>query len=69
MDQQGEEFYHFAMRMSQQHQKWFADRPLDDAKRLQFEKLAQESIVKQQAVEAADKVPFATFLQDYFAQT
>lgn len=69
MDQQGEEFYHFAMRMSRQHQKWFADRPLDEAKRLQFEKLARESIAKQQSIEAADKIPFATFLQNYFAQT
>ena len=69
MDQQGEEFYHFAMRMSRQHQKWFTDRPLDEEKRLQFEKLARESIAKQQAIEAADKLPFETFLKNYFGQS
>jgi glutamate--cysteine ligase len=69
MDQNGEEFYHFALRMSRQHQQWFAERPLDGAKRLQFETLARESIEKQRAIEAADEVPFETFLQEYFAQS
>ncbi len=68
MDQQGEEFYHFAMRKSREHQQWFADRPLDEAKHQQFEKLARESIAKQHAIEAADKIPFEDFLQNYFAQ-
>jgi len=69
MDQNGEEFYHFAMRMSRQHQQWFAERPLDDAKRRQFEKLARESIAKQHAIEATDEISFETFLQNYFAQS
>jgi len=69
MDQNGEEFYHFALRMSRQHQQWFAERPLDEAKRQQFEALARESIAKQSAIEAADKIPFETFLQNYFAQS
>jgi len=69
MDQNGEEFYHFALRMSRQHQQWFAERPLDEAKRQQFEALARESIAKQSAIEAADKISFETFLQNYFAQS
>ncbi|MCP4471121.1 MAG: glutamate--cysteine ligase [Gammaproteobacteria bacterium] len=69
MDQNGEEYYHFALRMSRQHQQWFAERPLDDAKRRRFETLARESIEKQRAIEAADKVSFEAFLQDYFAQS
>jgi glutamate--cysteine ligase len=69
MDQNGEEFYHFALRMSRRHQQWFDERPLEDDKRLQFETLARESIEKQRAIEAADKVPFETFLQEYFAQS
>ena len=68
MDQNGEEYYHFALRKSREHQQWFAERPLDEAKRAQFETLARESIAKQSAIEAADAVPFETFLQDYFAQ-
>ncbi len=69
MDQNGEEYYHFALRMSRQHQQWFEARPLDDAKRRRFETLARESIAKQHAIEAADKVSFEAFLQDYFAQS
>jgi glutamate--cysteine ligase len=69
MDQNGEEFYHFALRMSRQHQQWFAERPLEDDKRLQFETLARDSIAKQRALEAADDVPFDVFLQHYFAQS
>ena len=68
MDQNGEEFYHFALRMSRQHQQWFAERPLDEARRRQFEALAAESIEKQRAIEAADDIPFATFLENYFTQ-
>jgi glutamate--cysteine ligase len=69
MDQNKEEFYHFALRMSRQHQQWFSERPLEDARREQFESLARESIEKQRAIEAADKIPFETFLQEYFAQS
>jgi glutamate--cysteine ligase len=69
MDQNGEEFYQFALRMSRQHQQWFNGRPLDDAKRRQFERLARESITKQQTIEAANDVPFETFLQNYFKQS
>jgi len=63
-----EEFYHFAMRMSQQHQQQFAERPLDVDKQASFETAARESIEKQHAIEDADEIPFATFLQNYFNQ-
>ncbi|MFT5664402.1 MAG: hypothetical protein ACI9JR_001798, partial [Gammaproteobacteria bacterium] len=39
------------------------------AKRRQFERLARESITKQQTIEAANDVPFETFLQNYFKQS
>ena len=68
MDQNSEEFYHFAMRMSRQHQQWFAGRSLDQDKRGHFETLARESIERQHAIEAADDIPFEVFLQNYFAQ-
>lgn len=68
MDQNGEEFYHFAMRMSRQHQQWFAERPLSEQKQSYFETLARESIDRQRAIEAADDIPFETFLQNYFDQ-
>ena len=64
-----EEFYHFALRKSQEHQHWFAERPLEADKLASFEQQAQQSIEKQHEIERADDIPFETFLQNYFAQT
>ena len=68
MAENKEEFYHFALRMSQQHQQWFADRPLDADKLASFAAAARASIEKQQEIERADDIPFATFMQNYFNQ-
>jgi len=69
MAENKEEFYHFALRMSQQHQQRFAERPLDADKLTDFETAARASIAKQHEIEQADDIPFADFLQNYFAQT
>jgi glutamate--cysteine ligase len=69
MAENKEEFYHFALRMSQTHQQWFTERPLDADKLTDFEMTARASIAKQHAIEQADDIPFADFLQNYFAQT
>ncbi len=68
MAENKEEFYHFALRMSQQHQQWFAERPLDVDKLASFEAAARASIEKQQKIEREDDIPFATFMQNYFNQ-
>jgi len=68
MAENKEEFYHFALRMSQQHQQQFAERPLDADKQADFEAAARDSIEKQHAIERADEIPFASFLQNYFNQ-
>ena len=64
-----EEFYHFSLRMSRQHQSWFAENHLSAEKQAAFEQAARESIERQRAIEAADEVSFETFLQNYFAQS
>ena len=64
-----EEFYHFALRMSRQHQQWFADRPLESDKLARFQRNAEESLQKQQQIEQADTISFETFMREYFAQT
>ncbi|TNF87154.1 MAG: glutamate--cysteine ligase [Gammaproteobacteria bacterium] len=69
MAENREEFYHFALRMSQQHQQRFAERPLEAEKLAVFEETARASIEKQREIEAADDVSFETFMQNYFAQT
>jgi len=63
-----EEFYHFALRKSREHQQWFVERPLDAEKLEAFKAEAEQSIEKQHAIEAADDIPFETFMQNYFAQ-
>ncbi len=69
MAENKEEYYHFALRKSREHQQWFAERPLDAEKLKAFKAEAEQSIEKQQAIEAADDVPFETFMQNYFAQS
>jgi len=64
-----EEFYHFALRKSEEHQQWFAERPLAADKLSEFEVEARQSIEKQHEIERSDDIPFKTFLQNYFAQT
>jgi glutamate--cysteine ligase len=64
-----EEFYHFALRMSRQHQQWFASRPLQPEQLAAFEQTARESIEAQRRIEAEDDISFETFMQNYFAQS
>ena len=69
MAENREEFYHFALRMSRQHQQWFAERPLEAARLEEFEQAAQVSLENQRRIEDTDEVSFETFMQEYFAQT
>ncbi|MEM7562692.1 MAG: glutamate--cysteine ligase [Pseudomonadota bacterium] len=69
MSANGEEFYHFSLRKSREHQQGFADRPLDGEQLKTFKQTAQDSIDRQHAIEAGDDISFAGFLQNYFAQS
>ena len=64
----GEGFFAFAMRMSQQHRNHFHARPFPEDRRQWFMEQAQESLRKQRELEAADNEPFAAYLARYFAQ-
>jgi glutamate--cysteine ligase len=64
-----EEFFDFSLRMSRQHQQWFASRPLDADKQVEFETAARASIERQHAMERADDIPFDTFMRNYFDQS
>jgi glutamate--cysteine ligase len=64
-----EEFFDFSLRMSMQHQQWFATRPLDADKQAEFETAARASIERQHAMERADDIPFDTFMRNYFDQS
>ena len=63
-----EGFYQFTQRISQQHQRYFLDLPLDAAQARNFDATATGSLAEQQAIEAADRISFDEFLENYFAQ-
>ena len=63
-----EEFTDFSLRLSKQHQEWFAKRPLAAETRNHYEQQARQSIQQQQEIEETDSLPFEKFLQNYFDQ-
>jgi len=69
MRARGEGFFHFAMRMSQQHRDYFRGLGLSERRLAEFRRLSEQSRQQQQAIEAADDKPFGEFLREYFAQT
>ena len=64
-----ESFFQYAMRMSQEHQEFFARTPLADAQRAQFEAEASRSLAAQRQIEASDTASFADYLEHYFEQS
>jgi len=64
----GEGYYHFAKRMSLQHQQYFLDLPDTKEDADSFTETAEKSLSDQRAIEDADEVPFDEFLKNYFAQ-
>jgi glutamate--cysteine ligase len=68
MRQEGESFFQFARRMSQQHREYFtALPPMSPARLAQFETEAERSLQAQQQLEADDAEPFEDYLARYFA--
>jgi len=65
----GEGFFHFGMRMSQQHRNHFHSLSLSAERHAEFIHMAEQSRQRQQAIEDADDKPFGEFLREYLAQT
>ena len=65
----GEGFFHFGMRMSQQHRDHFYSLSLSPEQQAEFVHMAEQSRQQQQAIEDADDKPFSEFLREYLAQT
>lgn len=63
-----EGYFHFARRMSQQHQDYFNALPPNAAMFEEFEQVVKQSVIDQQAAESADTLSFDEFLQQYFSQ-
>jgi glutamate--cysteine ligase len=69
MSQNGEGFYQHAMRMSQQHHENFIKEDLSPEQFQFFTDLKTTSLTQQKKMEENDVLPFATFLQKYFAKS
>ena len=69
MRQEGESFFQFALRMSQQHREYFAALPPMSPVRLaEFEAEAERSLRAQQELEQSEAEPFEHYLARYFAR-
>ncbi len=63
-----EAFFHFALRMSRQHKEYFLDLyPPNQAQLDVFRAAADESLLAQQRIEAADRMSFDEFVARWFA--
>ena len=69
MEASDESFYQYAMRVSREHRDFFANTPLADERRTQFEAEASRSLAEQRQIEASDSVSFADYLANYFQQS
>ena len=69
MRKNGEGFYHFARRMSQQHFDYFNSVKLDAKRQSFFKEQAEASINKQKEIEQSDTLSFDEYLNKYFAQS
>jgi glutamate--cysteine ligase len=63
----GNAFSAFALAQSQEHRKALLAMPLADEVMARHRELAQVSLAEQQAIEAADSMPFETYRQKYLA--
>jgi glutamate--cysteine ligase len=68
MHEHQESFFHFAKRLSEQHQNYFKMLSRNLEREAFFMDAAKESWQRQQELEARDTLPFAEYLQRYFAQ-
>ncbi len=69
MRENKEGFYHFAKRMSENHNQYFKNLKLTAERLAFFEKETLESIEKQKQIEAADTLSLDQYLENYFQQT
>jgi len=68
LDENGEGFADYALRMSRVHKAYFMDLyPPDEARLAEFRAEAAASLERQAAVEAADTLSFDEYLARYFA--
>lgn len=68
MQEKQQSYFRMVWDLSKQHAADFLARPLPPEKQNYFEKLAQQSLIDQQQLEAADSISFEQYLKNYFDQ-
>ena len=63
-----ESFHTYALRVSQQHAKYFRSRRMEEEKAIEFQLEASESLIAQKRTETNDNLSFEEFLTQYFSQ-
>jgi len=69
MQERGEEFVQFALRVSREHAETFRGRELPPTVREHLAAAARDSLQAQRGIEAADDLAFEAYLERYFAQS
>ena len=69
MREKGEGFYQYATRMSEHHHEAFLKDELTAEVSQFYEGLTRSSLAQQKEIEDSDSLPFATFLEKYFAKS
>jgi len=69
MRKNNQSFYHFAMDMCEQHNRYFQQERNPPEQVRFFEEEAKKSLQRQQETEAADDISFEEYLSRYFAQS
>ncbi|MFV2060769.1 MAG: glutamate--cysteine ligase [Gammaproteobacteria bacterium] len=69
MKNRDEGFYHFALRLSQQHKMFFDNYTLNKNEVEFYNTMVNSSIEKQKEIEASDSITFEHYLENYFSQT
>jgi len=69
MREHNEGYFHYAQRMSKQHQQYFLEMKHDASQFEAFSRTVRESLDQQHAMEANENESFDDFLKNYFAQT
>jgi len=69
MHEHDEGYYHFAQRMSKQHQRYFLNLEHDPAQFEAYRETVKQSLEKQRTMEDGNGESFDDFLKNYFSQT
>jgi len=67
LEAHNESYFDFAMRISQEHERYFKSTPLKDSVYQDLTKIAKQSVEEQEELEKADRISFDDYVKRYFS--